>query len=134
MDQITHEMRTAHWLDIINRCQKRPQGMTAQRWLEENGIQRKAYYYWLRKFRTEAYLQQRQTQGVLPASQEISFAEIPLSAQSSETTGTNITDTISTVNFEKPVAVIQHAGTSIAIANGISEEMLSLILRETFHA
>ncbi|MST67200.1 IS66 family insertion sequence element accessory protein TnpB, partial [Lachnospiraceae bacterium BSM-380-WT-5A] len=37
--------------------QGRPVGMSAKQWLEENGIKEKAYYYWLRKFRREAYNQ-----------------------------------------------------------------------------
>ena len=57
MDQSTHDVRRANWLNIVNQCQGRPVGMSAKQWLEENGIKEKAYYYWLRKFRREAYNQ-----------------------------------------------------------------------------
>ena len=29
--------------------------MTVKQWLADNGIKEKSYYYWLRKFRKEAY-------------------------------------------------------------------------------
>lgn len=133
MDKTTHEMRAAHWLEVINACQQRPAGVSAQKWLEDNGIQRKTYYYWLRKFRTKAYEQQKQSTIALTESREISFAEMPYPLQSCGTPAVNNTS----VNLQdnvKPIAVIQHAGTTIAITGNISAEMLSLILKETLHA
>ena len=55
MDQTTHEVRRKQWLSIITECQARPEGTTVREWLSENNIKEKAYYYWLRKFRKEAY-------------------------------------------------------------------------------
>lgn len=55
MDQITHDVRRANWLNIIRQCQNRPEGMTAKQWMTDNGIHSKSYYYWLRKFRKESY-------------------------------------------------------------------------------
>ena len=54
MDQSTHDVRWANWLNIITECQQRPAGVSAKQWLA-NGIQEKTYYYWLRKFRREAW-------------------------------------------------------------------------------
>ena len=57
MDQSTHEVRRKQWLSIITECQARPEGSTTVReWLSENNIKEKAYYYWLRKFRKEAFV------------------------------------------------------------------------------
>ena len=51
MDQITHDVRSSQWLEIITQCQNRPEGTTAKQWMADNGISEKSYYYWLRKFR-----------------------------------------------------------------------------------
>ena len=57
MDQTTHDVRRANWVTIIKQCQERPEGVTVKQWLSDNGVKEKAYYYWLRKFRKEAYEQ-----------------------------------------------------------------------------
>ena len=54
MDQSTHDVRRASWLNIITECQQRPVNVTVKQWLSDNGVKEKAYYYWLRKFRREA--------------------------------------------------------------------------------
>lgn len=38
MDQITHEIRLAHWKEIVEACNNRPASLSARAWLEENGI------------------------------------------------------------------------------------------------
>lgn len=30
MDQSTHEVRLAHWKEVVAQCQSRPEGMTAK--------------------------------------------------------------------------------------------------------
>ena len=55
MDQSTHEIRLANWMQIINNCQSRPKEQTTKQWLTENQISEKQYYYWLRKVRKQAY-------------------------------------------------------------------------------
>lgn len=55
MDQLTHNVRRANWLNIINQCQERPANVTVRQWLKDNDIKEKTYYYWLRKFRKESY-------------------------------------------------------------------------------
>ena len=57
MDQSTHDVRRANWLNIVTQCQTRPSGTSVKQWLAKNDIKEKAYYYWLRKFRKEAYNQ-----------------------------------------------------------------------------
>jgi hypothetical protein len=54
MDKTTHEVRMAHWIEVVAQCQARPEGQTAKDWMNENGISEKQYYYWLRKIRSEA--------------------------------------------------------------------------------
>ena len=57
MDQIIHNARCAQWLEIVTQCQNRSEETTVKQWLSDNGIKEKAYYYWLRKFRKQAYAQ-----------------------------------------------------------------------------
>ena len=38
MDQITHDVRSSQWLEIITQCQNRPEGTTAKQWMADNGI------------------------------------------------------------------------------------------------
>ena len=65
MDKSTHEIRLAHWKQIIEQCQSRPKSQTAKQWLEEHDISDKAYYYWLRKIRRTIY-DQSVASGTLP--------------------------------------------------------------------
>ena len=41
MDQSTHDVRRANWLNIVNQCQGSPVGMSVKQWLEDAaGIRR----------------------------------------------------------------------------------------------
>ena len=80
MDQSTHNVRIACWKSIIQSCQERPAGITAKQWLAENNISDKSYYYYLRKFRKEAYLSLDQESSLTPLvsnQNQVSFAEVP---------------------------------------------------------
>ena len=123
MDQSTHDVRRANWLNIVNQCQSRPADMSVKQWLAENDIKEKAYYYWLRKFRKEAYDQMQ-----LPAAAaktEIAFAEVamPVPATSLETAA-QMTSACS------PVAVIKCNGLTLELSNSISEVLLNRLLQE----
>ena len=127
MDQSTHDVRRANWLNIVNQCQNRPADMSVKQWLAENDIKEKAYYYWLRKFRKEAYNQMQ-----LPAvstKADVTFTEIsmPIVAASTET----ITATAEPC---EAVAVIKCSGLTIELSNAISEGLLSRLLQEVTHA
>lgn len=127
MDQSTHDVRRANWLNIVNQCQGRPVGMSVKQWLAENDIKEKAYYYWLRKFRKEAYNQMQ-----LPAvstKPDVTFTEVtmPIVATSIE----NIPQAASPSSV---VAVIKCNGLTIELSNEISEGLLSHLLQEVSHA
>lgn len=129
MDQITHNVRRANWLTIITQCQERPEGISVKQWLSDNGVKEKAYYYWLRKFRKEAYEQMQ-----LPVTNEnpgtaIAFAEITMPAKTVPPCVPSPADP-----HENPVAVIRYNGVSIGISNEISDSLLSRILKEVSHA
>ena len=127
MDQSTHDVRRANWLTIVNQCQTRPSGTSVREWLAENDIKEKAYYYWLRKFRKEAYNQMQ-----FPATAtttEVAFAEvtIPVPIVDPDVTTENVPD-------NSPAAVIKCNGLTIELSNNISEGLLSRLLQEVVHA
>ena len=125
MDQLTHNVRRSNWINIIRQCQDRPAGTTAKQWLVENDISEKSYYYWLRKFRKEAYEQMQMPPAT--SSSEITFAEIsvPLSRQE---------EPIHSFQEQPPVAIIKNGALSIAISNDISEALLDRIFQVIRHA
>ena len=101
--------------------------MSVKKWLAENDIKEKAYYYWLRKFRKESYNQMQ-----LPATAtttEVAFAEVtmPVPIVGPDTTSVNVPDI-------SPTAVIKCNGLTIELSNNISEELLSRRLQEVSHA
>lgn len=132
MDQITHDVRSSQWLEIITQCQNRPEGTTAKQWMADNGIREKSYYYWLRKFRKQAYSQMTETSTAISVGNEISFAEVSLSPKHSANVTTFSSE--SSVDAIRPVAAIKNANISIALTNDISEGLLSRILQEVSHA
>lgn len=125
MDQSTHNVRYANWMDIIRQCQDRPVNMTVKQWLSDNEISSKAYYYWLRKLRNEAY-NQIQTKVTAPAT-DVDFAEItvPLDDRS---------ESLHSIPDKTPVAVIRCNRFSVEITNDISKALLNRILQEVSHA
>lgn len=122
MDQSTHDVRRASWLKTITECQQRPVNVSVKQWLADNGVKEKAYYYWLRKFRREAFEQIQLPVAASPA--EVAFAEFPIPAPTPvrPTAGNNT------------VAVISANGITIEISNSISEPLLCMLLREVAHA
>ncbi len=127
MDQSTHIVRRNNWLEIIRQCQSRPAGVTAKAWMNQNGICPKTYYYWLRKFRKEAY------EMLPPAakeqeSTELAFAEIqlPVSARAKHPTADHY--------GMDSVAVIKCNGIILEVSNGISESLLHRLIMEVSHA
>lgn len=127
MDQSTHDVRCTNWLNIIKQCQGRPAGMSAKQWLAENDIKEKAYYYWLRKFRKEAYVQMQLP--AVTAKDEVAFAEVvmPLSAPDSGSTTPKAPDGL-------PAAVIKYNGLTLELSNNISEVLLRHLLKELLRA
>ena len=132
MDQITHDVRSSQWLEIITQCQNRPEGTTAKQWMADNGISEKSYYYWLRKFRKQAYSQMTEASTAVSVGNEISFAEVSIPPKQSANVA--ILSSESSVEAIRPVAVIKNTNISIALTNEISEDLLSRILREVTHA
>lgn len=129
MDQTTHTVRNSKWKDIILQCQSRPAEMSAKQWMAENQISEKAYYYWQRKFRKEAF-EQINNSLVLPSVQgnsEVSFTEIHIPEPR------KLFSDIIPENIQ-PTAVIKTTTMTIALSNDISDNLLSRILQEVSRA
>ena len=103
--------------------------MSVKKWLAENDIKEKAYYYWLRKFRKEAYNQMQLPAPETATTTEITFAEVtmPVPIAGPDTTSVNVPDI-------SPTAVIKCNGLTIELSNSISGELLSRLLQEVVHA
>ena len=126
MDKSTHEIRLAHWKQIIGQCQSRPKEQTAKQWLEEHDISDKAYYYWLRKIRRTIY-DQSVISGMLPVvsqEQELSFAQMP---------DNYLKGYLSSFSF-KPVAVVKTSAATLAISNEVSDHLLNQLVKAVSHA
>lgn len=81
MDQCIREVRLQYWKNIIQQCQRRPQGQTAKQWMDKNGICEQTYYRWQRAIRQEAFAEMTAA-GKLPAASsqdtDVSFVEVPV--------------------------------------------------------
>lgn len=126
MDKSTHEIRLAHWKQIIEQCQSRPKSQTAKQWLAEHDISDKAYYYWLRKIRRTIYDRSvaSGTLSVVSQEQELSFAQMPDSY---------LKESPSSFSFE-PVAVIKTPAATLAISNEVSDQLLNQLMKAISHA
>ena len=126
MDQITHEVRRKQWLSIVTECQARPDGTTVREWLSENGIKEKAYYYWLRKFRKEAYDKLPSLPDKNLPEANVAFAEIQIP---------DLSNQVDTINLSfNPDAVIKSGDCMIALSNSISKPLLKSIMEGLCHA
>lgn len=126
MDQLTHNVRRANWLNIIKQCQERPANVTVRQWLKDNDTKEKSYYYWLRKFRKESY-DQMQLPAATEEPAEISFVEF------ADPTSEKVVSPQDSLH-STTTAVIRHGAITLEISNAISEEVLSLLLKEVIHA
>ena len=127
MDQSTKIIRRNSWMEIIRQCQSRPDGTTAKDWMYQNGISEKSYYYWLRKFRKEAF------EKIPPAvkkqnSTELAFAEIQLPVPVQPKPASDEHHDVDSV------AVIRCNGITLEVSNSISESLLHKLIMEVSHA
>ncbi|MDD6283164.1 MAG: IS66 family insertion sequence element accessory protein TnpB [Oribacterium sp.] len=124
MDQSTHEVRLAHWKEVVAQCQSRPEGMTAKDWMKENGIIEKQYYYWQRRIRSEAYEEMKRRslpdKAVSDQRTEMVFAEIPVQKEPSPE---------DSVQEFRPDAVIRIGSVAVALSNSASEELIAGIIK-----
>ena len=121
MNKITHKVRCEQWTRIINECLA--SGMKKTAWCKEHGISDKAFFYWQRRLREEAYISTIESSSLpavktvsSPATPSVDFVELRLSEQPS----------ISPVMF-RPDIIIRKDSFSLEISNTASAELLSRI-------
>ena len=133
MDQLTHNVRRANWLNIINHCQERPANIITRQWLKDNNIKEKSYYYWQRKFRKESY-DQMQLLAVTEEPAEISFVEIAAPVTSEKTIQTRKFSPRKFSSASNATAVVRNGDIILEISNDVSDAVLSRLLKEVVHA
>ncbi|MBE5845322.1 MAG: IS66 family insertion sequence element accessory protein TnpB [Butyrivibrio sp.] len=129
MDNITHEVRLAHWAEIVKQCQNRPEGMSASTWLKQNGIAIKNYYYWQRRVRNEVFDQVTSVATVDSPKNEMTFAEVPAEL----IPGTTV-DAEDMNPVPLPDAIIKTGRMEIQIHNSLSPILLKSIMEVAVHA
>lgn len=122
MDKSTHQTRCEQWARIINECLA--SGMPKTSWCKANGISDKAFFYWQRILRTEAYIEQKQLPAVASSKQESKVAFVELKPSGIPT----VCDTPFC-----PDVIIRKQDMTLEISNSISPELLKQ-LGGFFHA
>lgn len=112
MDQITlakNQMRAENWRGLISTCQQ--SGQTVVNWCQENGINPKTYYYWLRKLRKQE-LSGKELPITLPENKPVAFKQLEVRAP--------LESTRAAVIIHLPSATIEVAdGTSQATVEAV---------------
>jgi len=129
MDNITHEVRLSHWAEIVKQCQNRPEGMSANTWLKQNGIAIKNYYYWQRRVRNEVFDQVTSVATVDSPKNEMTFAEVP-----AELIPRTTADAEDMNPVPLPDAIIKTGRMEIQIHNSLSPILLKSIMEVAVHA
>ena len=124
MDRVIDNAKRQKWLNIVNQCKERPTGISTHKWLTENGIAVKTYYYWLRKFREENINEDCKA---FTASDEteIAFVEMSLPESYKEEPHSE--------SSKSPI-VIRKQDLTIEITNEISDRLLSSLIKEVVNA
>ena len=116
MDKSTHRIRCEQWARIINECLASEMSKTS--WCKANGISDKAFFYWQRILRTEAYLEQKQFPAGAPSKQENQVAFVELKSIAAPDTAD--------VSF-RPDMIIKRQDVTVEISNSASPELLKLL-------
>lgn len=127
MDKAVQETRLISWANVVSACQSRPKGVSQGKWIRENGMTPNQYYYWQRKVRKAAYLEQHAD---LPQATDhtgpVDFVDLP----AEDLKNPSAASISSTFNAD---AVIRTGRSEIGIANTISPELLHRIMEEILH-
>ena len=117
MDKITHKVRCEQWTNIIKECLA--SGMNKTAWCREHGISDKAFFYWQRRLREEAYISTVESSSLptvsVPVEPSVDFVELRLPERSE-----------SSASF-RPDVIIRKDSFSLEISNTASAELLSRI-------
>ena len=113
LTKATHEHKINLWTERIRSC--RGSGIPAAKWCEENGINIKTYYYWMRKIKREAF-------------DTISSEQVPAIRNNSLPVFSKV-ELVGGNNTEPAMITISINGVNIDINNGASETLIQNTLR-----
>ena len=112
MDQVSlakNQMRAENWRTLIQAC--RQSGQTVVSWCEQNNINSKTYYYWLRKLRTQE-LDGKELPVPVPEEKPVVFKQLAVQ--------TPVVGTQAAVIIRLPSATVEVAeGTSQATVEAV---------------
>ena len=113
MDQVTlakNQIRADRWSMLIQTCQQ--SGQTVVNWCEENNINIKTYYYWLRKLRKQE-LCTKELPVPIPEEKPVMFKQLEVTSP--------LPDTQAAVIIRLPYATLE-------IADGTSKQTIQAVL------
>ena len=122
MDQIVHTVRQQQWLTIVQACNA--SGQPKNQWCNENGVDRRKFYYWQKKFRAELYqeAQERSCTALVQPSNtgndQSALVELPASPMP-----------LAKEEHFQPDAVIRIGTVSVEISNTASKALVESLGR-----
>ena len=115
MDKSTHQIRCEQWSRLINDCLA--SGQSKKTWCQENGVSEKAFYYWQRILRNEAYIEMKQLPAsapvTLPSEPSVAFVELKPTHKESEIQ-----------SAFRPDIILRSGRLVLEISNTVSAELL----------
>ena len=120
MDKITHQARVEQWTNIINECLA--SGMNKTAWCKQNGISDKAFFYWQRIIRKEAF---REAALPPPIEMDPKDSALPVFVELQSSTVGSI-KSMNEQSFQ-PDMIIRKGDLIFEISNSVSLELLSHI-------
>jgi len=113
MDQVTlakNQIRADRWRMLVQTCQQ--SGQTVVNWCEENNINVKTYYYWLRKLRKQE-LCTKELSVPVPDENPVAFKKLEVHTHVSNT---------------QAAVIIRLNGTTVEISEGTSQQTIQAVL------
>ena len=113
MDQVSlakNQMRAENWRTLIQAC--RQSGQTVVNWCEQNNINSKTYYYWLRKLRT----------------QELDGKELPVPVQEGKPVVFKQLEVQTPVAGTQAAVIIRLPSATVEVAEGTSQATVEAVL------
>lgn len=113
MDQVTlakNQIRADRWRMLIQTCQQ--SGQTVVSWCEENNVNIKTYYYWLRKLR----------------KQELCTREVPVPIPEEKTSVFKQLEVTSPLPNTQAAVIIRLPQATLEIADGTSQQTIQAVL------
>lgn len=113
MDKSAHQMRCEYWTKIINEWAA--SGMKKTAWCKENNISHKAFFYWQRILRNEAYIETSLATKADTAQSQLPVAFVELKPTTFEKTSDSVF---------KPDVLLRTNEFVLEISNSASPELL----------